>query len=130
MEFGIESEQGAFNAGIEYLKTLVAIERQIDMAFLEDDFKKVDRLLDIFWIELSEWMKDDEKKEHDLYRKKEKEAYNFIKDSIKKKVVSVPSNIMEPFIERYQALKRLVHKKGLRMPKKDDPAFAMSGRQY
>ena len=58
-----ESEQGAFNAAVEYLRTITAIEREIDTAFLETNYTKVNILLDILWGELHEWMKENIKKD-------------------------------------------------------------------
>jgi len=130
MESSLESEQGAFNAGIEYLKTLIVIERTIDTAFVDNDFNKLNTLLDVLWIEMFEWFNDDEREIHDKKRKEQKKAHNILIQAKKTNKISIPNNIIDTYIERYIHLKLTIHKKGLRMPKKDDPAHALGGKSY
>ena len=132
-----ESEQGAFNAAIEYLKTLTAIERQIDMAFLRQDYTELNQLLDVLWAELSEWMKPQDQKKpnrtiqyHDNLRTLQKKAYQQIMEDKRKNKHTLKTTDLEAHWNRYKALKKLIHDSGMRMPKMSDPAFAMGGKHY
>lgn len=124
------SEQGAFNAAVEYLKTLTAIERELDISFIDQDYKKIDRLLDVLWMELSEWFKEEEEKKQDEIRKNQKEAHQKYLEAMGKQKTSIGTSIIEQYIIRYKSLKKIIHDKALRMPKKDDPAFALTGGRY
>jgi len=129
-DFSPESEQGAFNFGIEYLRTLTYLERALIMAFLENDFTQVHELLEELYDNLFEWMKNDELKEHNDLRAKEYVAHKKFIEAKQLGKKTVPTWVIETYRVRTRALKKLIHKKGLRMPKKDDPAFALSGMHY
>lgn len=123
--FPSDSEQGAFNFGIEYLKTICSIERIIDIAIANQDFGVINKYLDILWMELYEWLDDEEIKAHNKLRDEQHKSHNLILKAIKNGEDKVKKEITEKYYERYRELKKLIHKKGLRMPKKDDPSFAM-----
>jgi len=110
----------AFNAGIEYLKNIVGIEREIIKARLVKDYALWNNLLDSYWMELVEWMDEKELEEQNNLRTEQHEAWKKIKEAISKKKGSFPTEYVEIFVKRFLSLKKIVHIKGLRMPKTED----------
>ncbi len=125
-----ESEQGAFNFALEYLKTLMIIERNIIDAFTRQDFESAGGLLDMYWLELAEWFKPEEHTEHSVLRKAQNKASSEITRLRINGKKSLPAELVEAYYDRFRMLNTIIHRKGLRMPKKDDPAFALGGRNY
>ena len=135
MDFdSLESDQSAFNAGFEYLKTLIAIERNLDMAFVDRDYVLMHNLLDVLWVELHEWfdMRSDKGETvlHDKLRSNQHKAHKLIMSATKNHKSTIDNEWVEQYFKRYLALKKMIHEKGLRMPKKDDPAHALAGKNY
>lgn len=126
----VESEQGAFNAAIEYLRTLTTIERNIIEAFMTQNFEESHNLLDCYWLVLAEWFNPTEEKEHDVLRQEQHKAHSEIIQSKQNGKKSISRDLIEKYYTRFKALNKIIHKKGLRMPKKDDPAFALGGKSY
>ena len=135
-----QTDQGLFNAGIEYLKTLIAIERDIDLAFMSNDYMAINNKLDVLWMELYEWMDrpkpkhcngfDSEKEFHNNMREKQRIAHGELVKIMATGIKDIPFLLLEFYKMRYLALKTLIHDRGLRMPKKDDPRFAMADKVY
>jgi hypothetical protein len=132
---GYDGDKASFNAGIEHLRTIVTIEREIDTSFVNKDYDRLHTLLDLLWAELYEWFDrgkktSDEKTKHNNLRQKEWDAHKKMMRAKNEKKATVPREWIECYWERYLALKDLIHSKGLRMRKADDPSFALGGRQY
>jgi len=115
-----EDEVGAFNAALQYLETVTSIEREIDLNLIKKDYDKLNDLIDVFWIELSEWMNPNEDEIHKELRKNQKLAHKGIREHINLGKKQIPMVHHDAFIERIIQLKRLFHSKGLRMAKKDN----------
>jgi len=122
-EYDIEKPKedlGAFNSGIAYTQTLTFIERAIDEAMLKNDFMGWDKLLDMLWMEMYEWFSEKEETEQNEIRNEQKRVASKIKEAIQNKQKSFPTEYSEIFKYRTIMLKKIIHKKGLRMPKIDD----------
>lgn len=125
VDFSPESEQGAFNAGIEYLRTLTAIERELDQMFKDKYLEQINELLDILWMELAEWMDEEELKFHQEIRKKQQQCHREIIKELQKGKTMVSFEAIETYKIRNMELKKIIHSKGLRMPRKDDASHAL-----
>ena len=124
------SNEAAFNAGIEYLRTITTYEREISMAFLRDDFDLINRGLDVLYMELAEWFTKEEIEEQTTKRDGQQNAHNRYLELINKGTNTIPKEIIQSYKDRFMSLKRVIHSHSLRMPKKDDPAFALGKGGY
>ena len=134
----------AFNSGLEYLRTLTTIERNIDYYMIEEDWKRVHNNLEQLWMKLESWMDNPKDKKVSAYGKDfkcQKDFHSFIRQievqNHKKMLIAlrqgkqtIPTDIIEAYKLRYLWLQRFMHEKKLRMPHKDDPAMAISGKAY
>lgn len=127
-----DSNQSVFNSGIEHLRTLVTIERHIDQYLAEDDFINACKFLNLLRINLYEWFDSDEKivEEQETLRQKANETANKIIDCQNQGREYIKAEEIENIYKWYLSLKKIIHKHGLRMPKRDDPNFALGGRSY
>jgi len=125
-------EQGTFNSAVQWLKKLDEIERAIDSAFADNNYVLQYRYLNVYWSVMYEWMSEKSKEgekseveEHNELRMQAKEVNKLILNAQRSGRGSIPSEKLEVYWTWNIMLKKLVNKKGLRMPKKDDPRFAL-----
>lgn len=126
------AEQGTFNSAVQWLYKLDELERAIDYVFSINDYEGQYRLLNVYWSVLYEWMsetcKKGEKSEVEMYDEMRAKAYQSHKFILEAKIMgkkTIPTEYLEVYWQWNVMLKKLIHKKGLRMPKKDDPRFAL-----
>ena len=119
MNVGTNNES-AFNAGVEYLKTLTTYEREIAQSFWRDDYLAVNNGLEVLYMELSEWFDKEETKKHNTLRLEQAFAHKTYLDLTSKGKFNIPSNIIEAYKIRFMELKKVIHAHGLRMAKKED----------
>lgn len=113
-------EFASFNSAAEYCKSLIIIERSIADSFLKQEYYNANEGMEILWMELAEWMSEDEIKEHDVVKKLAFEACSRINIAKKNGRNSVDTQDIEILKSRNMMLKKIIHKYGLRMQKVDD----------
>jgi len=125
-------EQGTFNSAVQWLMKLDEIERAIDTAFATNNYGQQYRFLNVYWSVLYEWMndkhKDGEQNEvevHDEMREKARQVNIKVLKAKRNGKMSILTKDLEVYWRWNVMIKKLIHKKGLRMPKKDDPRFAL-----
>ena len=125
MEFSKDSEQGTFNQAIAYLLRLDVVLKQLDMASVANDYKKIYRLLFVFYKELHPMMNDKDKKTHKEHILEVKKKFKVYDDAIKNKKNKVPAETFDCLDAWEIELRDLMSSKGLLMPKKDDASNAL-----
>lgn len=118
--FMAEAGESAFNAGIEYLRTITTYEREIGMAFFKDDYDTINKGLDVLYMELAEWFTKEELTEQTNIRTKQRVAHRDFQKLRNAGKTEIPTEIIDVYKDRFMILKKVVHAHSLRMAKKED----------
>jgi len=113
-------ETASFNSAAEYCKSLIIIERDIAECFKKQMFYDANESMEILWMELTEWMDEDETKEHAEIRTNSYDACVRLTNAKKTGKNFVDTKDIELLKYRNIMLKKIIHKYGLRMAKTDD----------
>ena len=125
------SDQAEFNQGIAYLMRMDEILKMIDVASIEGNIGKHYRLLNTLYKELYPMLvgKTDKKtKVTDLELVKEFESMRqVVLHAINN---NLARNLVGEYLDAWEKeLRKVMQEKGLNMPRKDDPGYAMLGGQ-
>lgn len=122
-------EQTVFNQGIATLFRMDDALKGANMSTVTANYQNHLRVLRVLFKELSPFMKDEEYAEHQTQQTKCIKFYNLYL-STKKKGGQIDKNFIYYFDDWEIMLRRIMKKKGLLMPAKDDPGLALGGKNF
>ena len=120
-----EAEQGQFDSGLSIIYRIDDIIRRIDTYSAAGDIYNQYRWLNVFFKELSEMMRDT-KTEKETISEKQVQIEHRAKVNRILNNASSKAEAAEALDTWELELRRLQHEKGLGMPKRRDPRFALS----
>ena len=88
------------------------------------------RLLCVFYKELYPMMNKEDKKNQNEMCEDVKLKYNQYLEALQQKKKTIPAEVLECFDAWEIELREIMHSKGLLMPKRDDPNYALGGTHY
>ena len=125
-----DADQGTFNLALHHVNELWAIQRELHQLRIDPDIERHKNVLECFYMAMLPWMKETEEKEHEKKHDDIVAEFKKYKDAklAGRKTISTP--ILSMFFIWERELRRLMKSKGLLMPTKDDPSYAIGGKHY
>jgi len=141
VQWAPEQEQSDFNQGLATLQRIHSALLELALSTMHADYLKQYRVLQVLYKELRPMMNENSKKdvktgkeilsERETFAKLKADAdesFDKLVDAYNKKKSKVGKDLLKSFDELEYELRDLIQKKGMGLPQKRDPRYALAGK--